>query len=308
MVLNRRQGLWVSEDSIGQQASRMAIPISVVASPIIWFSDWRHATGTSEDALLDGASGSRKWDEDGGNDPALIEVISAAGLGFPAGMTNVLRIENAVGSGEDHMLHKTLTHTDWTVPANGESVWHRLYIHNAVSDGFSLGFSHQWQSFNDGTRSDWGVNMVNFAGNAGKWELYYQDVCQDGELYGLWDEGGSDRQLDKDVTYRFEWQLTKDSNSASGCSADNMTLNVRLYNLAGTLLYGNSEFKNNIRTSETIAGNNPFMDLHADAQLLGIMLGQSGASLAGGGGEYIYVGGYAVSRTDWCGAWTAADG
>lgn len=108
-----------------------------------WWSDWRTATGTTDNAYLDGG----KW-TGWLTDPDLVidgqanrlygGVQAATGLGFPAGMDNVYRWE--IPDYQDPEPQPGLiirADSEWTIPAVGEYQFYRYYIRLDAPAGHS---------------------------------------------------------------------------------------------------------------------------------------------------------------------------
>jgi hypothetical protein len=97
---------------------------------LAWWSDWRTATGGSGNALYDGG----KWTGSAWHINST--VLSASGLGFPAGMTNVLLAYMGNGdSGGDVSVCN-----GWALPTIGEAVAFRVYMRHGLTNlGGGLG-------------------------------------------------------------------------------------------------------------------------------------------------------------------------
>jgi hypothetical protein len=97
---------------------------------LVFWSDWRTATGSSGNAVFDGG----EWTGSAWNNG--LEVVSASGLGFPVGMDNVLDGYKGGNTGGD------VSRCDgWQLPQVGEAVAFRLYMrHGAYNPGGDLPF------------------------------------------------------------------------------------------------------------------------------------------------------------------------
>lgn len=101
---------------------------------LAWWSDWRNATGFTDAALLDGG----KWTGYVGDPDFQAQekpnrewsrVMSASGLGFPAGMTNVWEYDIPDYRDPDPQPGiQPRVAGQWTMPAVGEYQYYRYYI------------------------------------------------------------------------------------------------------------------------------------------------------------------------------------
>lgn len=133
----------------------ISAPFSVVAQPpagVIHFSsDWRTATGYSSTAVRDGT----KWPVMGGAwtgtgaNLANGSVISASGLGFPAGMANVLRVTYQTSGSWGYVLARAQDNL-WPVPQVGQTLFKRFYFRQMIRDAAGpqgQGSNHPFQGF-----------------------------------------------------------------------------------------------------------------------------------------------------------------
>jgi hypothetical protein len=100
-------------------------------APLVWFSDWRTATGDTQLARYDGT----RWTGQLCEAPVL-EVMPAAVLGFPT--RNALRMRYRRQS-ECQMLQVT---NRWSAPPVGGSLVLRFYVRNDLPEGSAVGNPH----------------------------------------------------------------------------------------------------------------------------------------------------------------------
>lgn len=242
-------------------------------------SDWGTGLGTSENALTDGGV----WDGASGR-PNVLEVVAAVGLDFPS--ANVLRVEQLEGA----RFRNVNVAGAWSLPAIGSSIWKRIYWRNNTSTSGQGGFNHPVQScaFGGSKCGDlWWRH--NFPGGS-TWHLqlttndtpYPENHHSPGSVFSY------------NVTYRLEWQMKR-------LTATTWELHARIYDSRDVLLYDDGDFVNS-------EGNGSLLDLptiitNDPRSQTECLIGWQGGRGVIGGGEYIYFGAYAVSLTDWCGAY-----
>lgn len=107
----------------------------ITGGALDWFSDWRNAIGNTDAALQDGT----KWNTYVSTPVReLATVMSASGLGFPAGMTNVFRYEIP----NNNTACQPKVSGQWTMPAVGEYQYLRYYIRCDFPDGLNPADQH----------------------------------------------------------------------------------------------------------------------------------------------------------------------
>lgn len=176
-------------------------------------TDWSTGTGSSDTLLREDAK-PHPWGWVGYGTKRL-DVISASGLGFPSGMTNVLRALSPAGS-----QTYTQVQAEWTPLSVGETLFIRLYFRQAFSDAVgSLSFAgnHTVES---------AIGGGSF-GSDGGWTLTWGNNT-DGTFPIRWDfrpytnthvvalgtnASSAPVPLTKGVTYRLEWSLTVQSST-----------------------------------------------------------------------------------------------
>ena len=245
----------------------------------LFSSDWR--TGD----LLDGG----KWARWGG--ASILSVVPASGLGFPAGMSNVLRV--AMGTGSFDWVQ---ANAKWSLPAVGQSRAFRLYLRNNVgnvsggwssthpveSKGTSGSISGNYYAWHWGSNAD-GTFPIAFADAASYPRNYWTTSNATGSTVGT---------LQKQTTYRLEWKWTRTSTTA-------YTLDMRIIGADDRTVVAD---RNSIKAwgGSTLASNPGGIPV-ADEFMTGIRLGLNGGFSASGA-QYVYYGAFAVC-SDWCGAY-----
>jgi hypothetical protein len=270
------------------------------AGNVLFESDWTHAAGTSSAALNDGG----RWTH--ARPRGRLTIIAAAGLGFPAGMVNVMRTE-ILGheSAEVGMVANTLP-----APVAGSHRYYRVYVRfneRAVNGGFdhSLQLSHQDVG---GTGFAW-----KFRPTAGGIDVEIQNRY---EVIGGTASGASldylngyRKKLQRNVAYRMEKHISFPTASTVRLEG----ARVHRVNADGseTLLYDSRDFDvfdsgtgGNFRSS--LAAYKPTADIPDTAIFRRYMIGyngQTGWENLGGmaTGDVRFYGGFAVCRDSWCG-------
>ena len=256
-----------------------SVEVAIDPKPLAFASDWSAELGTSDNALTDGGI----WDASGGN-PDIIEVVETTGLDFPPTMNNCFRIEELDGA----TWRGINVASAWALPAIGSSIWKRVYWRNNASSPGPAGFVHPLQSCaGAGPKCGDLWWRHNFPGGT-TWQL--QLTTNDTPYPENHHSPGSVFAYDK--TYRLEWQMKR-------LTATTWELHARIYDSNNVLLYGDGDFFNSdgdrsLLDLPTIITNDP------TSQQECMIVFQGGNGIPGGG-EYLYLGGYAVSLTDWCG-------
>jgi hypothetical protein len=256
-------------------------------STVLFRSDWSTEAGAGSNALLDGGKWTSRW---GG--PPILAVVHAAGLGFPAGLTNVLRVTHGTGS-----FDWVQADGRWTVPALGESRAFRIYFRNDIGNlagGWS--FTHPIES--KGT--DGSINGAFYAWHIGSntdgtFPIAFADAAPNPRNYFTvtpftQEDVGS---LRKGATYRLEWKFTR-----TGVGL--YTLDIRIFGPDGALRYD----KGSIAAwgGQSLAANPGGIPVE-DQFMTGLRVGLNGGFPADSP-QFVYWGGFAVC-SDWCGPYTA---
>jgi hypothetical protein len=260
--------------------------VSVSATPppggsIAWSSDWRTSTGTSGTALRDGG----KWTGELCDHP-VAQVVPASGLGFPAGMTHVLRSEYS-----NDLCRMVRATNQWTAPAVGQSIYFRIYYRNAAPDGANIGQAHPVQATS--IAWEWKIRMPSNGITTLQWifpNLAYPDTHYDAPV-------------NTHQTYRLEWRIQRVSSST--CKVQ-----VRVYDSGNVLIHDNNTFRSESYggTTYPLATRNPDMPCSGDSDFRTLEVGNNGPITTVGPGVYVYWGGAAVSLTGWVGPYSPTGG
>jgi hypothetical protein len=254
-------------------------------------SDWGTATGTSLNAYSDGGF----WDSTD-NPNNLLNVVSASGFDFPAGMSNVLRIAHP---DDDNQYGVVAIENGWTLPSIGNSLYCRLYFRHDIAGSGGGTFHPVQAAFEGGAQcpfvSEFMLDKTG-ASTFGFDIASYFPANEHDWLYG---------NLNKNATYRYEERYER-------TATNSWKLHCRLYNSSNVQIAGNSDFVctgwHANHTLTTYAGT---ITSYTDC-LRHKMICNPGAG--GGRGsndaahQFIYWGGFAVSLTDWCGAYVPGEG
>jgi hypothetical protein len=248
---------------------------------VIFHSDWSTALDTSRYAVLDSGK-TVPWDVAGG---AGFQVIASTGLDFPT--DNVLQL-TALQDNLGFALVRKYTLPEMAV---GQSRYYRWYSRVVIPDGAapSDDETHPHQDGNSSNDSNWLMHLFHDGlpgSGANQWTP--QISTQTDNFHGP--------SLDKNTTYRFEFKYTR-------TGTNTLTMDIRVYNSAGTLLYTGNDFRGEFGADSHAALNSV---THAVSNVAS--LGQINAGLNGLDGEewfpsllYMYQGGLAISDTDWLG-------
>jgi hypothetical protein len=256
-------------------------------SDVLFFTDWRTATGNSNAAVTDGG----KWNIVSNGSTETMNVIPSTGLDFPS--TNVFQMiatERWQGFG---IVRKT----GIPVPAVGESRYYRWYIRMMQVDNLADEQTHPIQDGNAASDTNWMFVVYNGGGATGVPRGQWQPQ--------FWSEGtgGNNARwygpfLTKNQTYRVELQIHRIGSST-------YRMHVRIYNRAGTLIASDADIRN-IGNSMNLASN-PTLNFNNVNNLDGLNAGNNGIGApAPFPFTYAYEGCFAVRRDDWCGPYTGA--
>jgi uncharacterized protein YjdB len=258
----------------------------------IFTSDWSSATGQTTVAKTDGS----RWNiiSDPGN--GLNVLATCQSLGFPsATCLEVNGIQSATGFAR-------LAKTGMPIPAVGESMFFRWYYrHEQPSLGDNS--QHPIESGQNGGL-DWCFNTETLSNTTWRPE-FRTGGDQSNARLARW----TGPVLQQGVTYRFEMQIQKISNTE-------LYLHVRVYNSAGVLIASDANFTNdrlgNSGTNLLSLASNPVLHFATSGgtNLHEIRAGVNGISNSDWFPRvrYGYQGGLAVCRGNWCGAYTAGEG
>lgn len=245
----------------------------VSTSDLAWFSDWRTATGASQQALYDGS----KWTGQLCNHD-VVEIISASGLDFPT--NNVLRADYQT----DMECLMVQAQDQWPAPGVGEYLFVRLYYRNAIPDGVAVGLPHPVHIGHSPAASyaTW-VNLEPTSGGVSRMILQLGGGPAYPDQFWGW-------PFNTNQTYRLELRLHR-------VTADTAKVDVRVYDGSGALLADDDDWNNGEVSANrrTLAQSDPTFPV-TDASFRLIEIGNNGpAGLAAGAGRFIYIGGVAVA-------------
>jgi hypothetical protein len=268
-----------------------ALPISTQD----WFADWRTGTGSTNAVLQD----TDKFGTIGGLG---LEVVSASGLGFPGDMANVLRVTPQESNGGYGFLRKT----GLGAIGVGQSDFRRWYCRvESTADIYVSapddGETHPFQDGNANGDSNWLFHVWHSdPGGVGGWSPEFRGHTGGGILqryrFGALAYG---------AVHRFERKVTRTSTTE-------FTMDARAYDTNDTTLLAasgaawNSEFEAGTMADRTFTIRPGYEDVFCD--------GQNAALNGLGSGNwsvetlYMYQGGLAMRRSDWCGPYTLAGG
>ncbi|MBX3173908.1 MAG: hypothetical protein KF709_05815 [Gemmatimonadaceae bacterium] len=248
------------------------VEVSGVPTAVVFQSDWAAAAlGSSTASKNDGG----KWPIVGGSNGTGVEVVSATGLGMPATMLKCLRVPWNNG------VFNFLRVDTLPVPALGQSRAYRLYQRIVLPDGTADINTHPNQDGNAIGGCNWAWNVFNDA-PAGKWRPGVQfvgDTFPNNNFIGP--------NLDKGVTYRLEFLLTRDAVSATAFKFD-----LRISTAAGAPVANGGDFVNASAISLTAycASNN--LVFNNPANLNGFNAGAN--DVGPEAGDWGYQGGIAI--------------
>lgn len=259
---------------------------NVESTAPLFESDWSTATGLTTNALGDGG----KWSYVQLDDDH--EIVSAAGLGFPAGMTNVYRVmqgENAEGFSRHVGIQN-----GWPEPQVGESLYFRWYD-SLGSFGTTTAESNNWHCPQNALPA-WGLSGWAFfprmtsTGYHCRWEL------GTGDEWRMMSTISTPNPVPKDDVYRIEYRFHREATST-------WRFEMRWYDSSNVLVRDETDLWNGDHSIQFSSSVNVFsaVTLQTDS-LRGLLLGSNGGpDLAGLG--YRYFGGVMVRSDDWCGAY-----
>jgi hypothetical protein len=262
---------------------------------LLFQSDWSTSTGTSDAAQRD-TNKTTPWTVINGTS-SLLTVMSAAGLSFPATMTNVLQVKRPAGSTPSCWCHLD----GLPLPAIGESRFYRVYVRVTYSNTDSTtGNNHhpiQSQALPTTFNWHWGNNTDGTFSLQHKWDPNLES----------WNPNStsSTNIVAKNDTYRLEWTVYRVDTSFCRQA-------VRMYDSSDTLLYpdgaGNSLFRLAGGTTETVVNVGDAHHLLSDSPTAYVTsmgkfeVGDNGG-IAFTNDEFHYFGGVMIRSDTWCGAY-----
>lgn len=257
-----------------------------------WYMDWQTRTANSQ-ADADVQDGGKSNVQYGGQWAASppgrwLTVLSASGLGFPAGMTNVLRVELGASTVSQMLGIEGL----WNTIADGGSIYFRYYQRVDFANGFDTGSMHHIQHDGHGTiGSEWKI-LTGVSGHV-SFRLHAPPSDSNG-AYDIKNTGAA--VMNRTSVYRIEWHWTR--------SGSNLAVEVRIYDSTDTLIATGADFLS-ANFGTPLTANNSLTPYTA-ATVQKLEVGNNGPNLSGRDhSEYMYLAGFAVSFGDWLGSWNA---
>lgn len=267
-----------SEGRSGTSAITVTPPSAVTT---LFESDWRTAVGGTANALRDGTKWT-EWVNYGG--PQLLSVVSASGLGFPAAMTNVLRVLQAGESDAEHMqLENGLP-----LPQVGDHIYYRIYTRVDEASQAGRGSDHPVEPIPGSCPFLWTFKR-SISANGWTPEWQFSNTPSE-EWWNL------RVQLQKNVVYRIEWHFYF-------ITASTFKFDTRIYDAAGTLLYTDVDFLSGNFLNQTLQARDPNFRNTDNACFRNLFVGNNGQASWTNTNTYTYWGGVKVCRDGWCGAY-----
>ncbi len=247
--------------------------------------DWSHGgTGTSDMAVLD--DGRISLVDAGGATPATLRVMDRA-TQIPSAPSewpvNMLRLET---NGPNSRL-VGWDSDGWEAPAEGQSIFFRLLFYSALAEGSGVAFEHGCQSNVGDIRHCWQF----FSPQASYTEL------------GFGSDGRSNyiAHVTTGRPYRLEWALSR--------GATTFVPTIRVYDESVSVsdpAYETDDFLEEWGSGpDSIADLTPYTTGSVSEAFRRYIFGLSGSS--SGVTAAMYVGGFAVSLTDWCGQYVQGE-
>jgi len=260
---------------------------------LVYASDWRTATGTSNNAKSDGG----KWNDlsvDGGGPANRIEVISAAGLSFPSGMANVLKVLMPQANWQNSYWNILVT-KGWALPAIGGSIYFRLYFRHDV-DGSGGDDMHNPQTGPPGS-CPYTRQHVLSRPNTTALRFAVGNKNNDSTNVHVWE---CNKNLARQTTYRVEEQYIRQATNS-------WKVHVRVYDSSDTMIASDPDFIDGY-TGIVLSNFTGTITSGTDCLrnwMIGFPNQLCGSDTAAH--QHCYYGGYAVSLTDWCGAYVPGE-
>lgn len=269
----------------------------------IFHSDWSSATGSSDAAIRDNGKAtpwSARWGGQGS-----LNVVPATGLGFPATMTNVLRVQHY-----QQDFDWVMANNIWSVPAIGSAIYFRVYIRNtvdnAVDAGSSYASTHPVESEGNPNGISGGYYAMHYGSYSDGTFPFFVAMNNATYPYNGWTPGAptsnhGGRNYDpatlvKNTTYRVEWKFTR-------TAANRYDFDMRIYGGDDkTLLFDRTNIYAWGGNRQTIATNGTGLSID-DSHVSDLRIGINGG-FATPSPQFVYWGGFAVCSDDWCGAYS----
>lgn len=284
------------------------------AAALVFANAWP-ATGTSS-ANVRGSTAPTPFPSRIGSSPSSLSVVNAVTEGVSSGCptTNVLRTDLVyIGGGVQNMqtdevsiapsLTPTLTDAMplWTAPADGESVYYRVYfrpVYPSVSDPGALNNNNHPLEEQSGGGTNWSWTFgTTSSGFNPRFQFWYTSGTNVRFVLG----GASPIYLSRNAWYRMEWSLDR-------ITSTSRSHRIRIYDSTGTLLYTEADFVNEASPFQSLDGySNTFNDINDVGYW---QVGTNGPHVTGatqGAAPAWYWAGAAISREDWCGPYNTGE-
>jgi len=255
--------------------------------PLVFASDFSTGLGNSQAAVTD-ASKSIHWN-DWHPDADQLYVVSASGLGFPAGINNALRTRYMGYNSADV---KTLN--QWPEPATGGSMYFRIYYRLDIPNSY-------------GNLPSGGHHPIEPVPGACPFQFEYRigsNANGTMDFKATLPTGDYVQTLNKFQTYRFEWAFTNRT------SAGAYKFEIRVYDASGAQIGSNSTF-HRMNSTITLGQDNPDVPLASDC-IRALTIGSNGPT----GWETVgttaadafsYLSGVAISQVNWVGPYVPGE-
>ena len=235
------------------------------------------------------------------NNANLMEVVSTSseGLDFPT--TNVLKItaENGGGSGLVPAAQPQFRTSDGYIPlpAVGEDIFYRYYLRVEVPNSYIADpLTHGTQDADDFGKRNWQHELVTKAN--GTYDLRIS--VTNGAGTNAWPNFFWRTNLSKGQTYRIEQRISR-------IGTNQFTLEARVYDINNNLVRDLSDFQNadeSASLDDSVPlnfGTGGVAQLGAFRTGLNSLVGNHSAGMFPF--TFAYIGGIAICRTTWCGAY-----
>lgn len=258
-------------------------------------SDWSTARGTAANAVSDGGKWALNIDNGATVAPDRMEIIAASGLGFPGGMSNILKVRHPEALTSSYYWNVSVIN-GWPLPPSGESLYKRMYFRHDIG-GTGGGDMHSVSTGPPGACPySWGFQFAR-AGTS-QFEFSISTTVAGNEHRWTFNQ-----LLNRETTYRIECAfLRQDVNL--------WRMHARLYGPNEALLGDDAAFNctwHGTHTLQSYTGSiTSVTDCHRN-----LMIGQQnqpGRGSTDPAHENMYYGGVAISLSDWCGPYVAGEG
>jgi len=255
--------------------------------PLVFASDFSTGMGNSQAAITD-ASKPIHWN-DWHPDADQLYVVSAAGLGFPAGINNVLRTRYmGVNSADVKTLNQ------WPEPLTGQGMYFRIYYRLDIPNSY-------------GTLASGGHHPIEPVPGACPFQFEFRIGSNTNgtmDFKATLPTGDYLQVLNKFQTYRFEWAFTNRT------SAGAYKFEIRVYDASGTQVASNSTF-HRMNSTITLGQDNPDVPLASDC-IRSLTIGSNGPSGWESVGTtaadaFSYHSGVAMSQVGWIGPYVPGE-